>query len=83
MKTFLITALALLAACSSRQEQGYAQITQRRVDTRGQLVLTYRFYAEGKWIQDSTVIANQVVPHDSVKLVYAPEHPEESRLLLP
>ena len=79
----MIIALVLLVACSSRQEESYAHITQRRVDARGQLVLTYRFFADGKWVYDSASVPNQVIPHDSVKLVYSPEHPAESRLLLP
>jgi hypothetical protein len=83
MKYILTISFMLLLACNSRQQQGFAHITERRQDTSGQLVIRYRFYAGETWIQDSAIIANQVLPHDSVKLVFTPENPKENHLLLP
>ncbi len=69
--------------CSSGQQETVGQITQRRLQPEGKLMITYRFQVEDKWVYDSMELRNQVIPHDSITVKYSPKHPEESSLQLP
>jgi len=71
------------AACSAKQRETIAHITQRRLDTAGKLVISYQFSHNGQLVYDSVEVINKIVPHDSVRVIYSLEHPQESRLLLP
>ena len=75
--------ILLLASCTSKERETYAHITQRRMDAAGMLMISYQFNTGERLIYDSIEVKNKVVPHDSVKVVYYPEHPEDSRLLIP
>lgn len=85
MKKILgIYTLIMLAACSSGQQEAIAHITQRRIDSSGKVMINYRFQANGEWVSDSMEVGRAViVPHDSVKVVFAGTNPSESHLLLP
>ena len=82
-KNYFILILLFLAACSSKQRETIAHITERRVDAQGKLIISYRFNTGEKWISDSAKVVNRIIPHDSVKVLFSPEHPYQSRLLLP
>ena len=81
--TFLIFVILFFAACSTKQREAYAHITQRRLDTEGKLVISYQFNTGEKLYYDSVEVINKIVPHDSLKVVFSPGHPEDSRLLIP
>jgi hypothetical protein len=76
-------ALILVTGCSSGQRETMAHITQRRQQENGKLVISYRFYSGSKWIHDSMEVANTVIPHDSVTVLFSPENPEKNRLRIP
>jgi len=81
--TFLIAVILFLAACSSKQREAFAHITQRRMDHAGKLVISYQFNNGEKLVYDSMELVNKIVPHDSVKVVFSPGHPGYSQLLIP
>lgn len=78
-----ITLVLFLAACGAREEQTVAHILQRRLDENGKLMISYRFSAGGKWVYDSMELHNQVIPHDSLQVVFSSQNPDSSRLLIP
>lgn len=84
MRIFLILSVfCLFAACSSRERETRAHITQRRTVAAGRLLISYEFRVDGQIFSDSVETANRVVPHDSVPVFYAPGNPRESHLQLP
>ncbi|MBI2282859.1 MAG: hypothetical protein HYU71_04050 [Bacteroidetes bacterium] len=84
MRIYLILSVfCLLAACSSREGETRAHITQRRTVAAGRLLINYEFRVGGQLFLDSMETANRVVPHDSVPVVYSPRNPRESHLQLP
>ena len=70
-------------ACNAKQKQTKAHITQRRTLTDGKLMIAYTFNANGKMIVDSEAVTNEIVPHDSVPVVFSSENPNESKLQIP
>lgn len=81
---WMIIALGLFAACTARERETRAHITQRRLDSSGKVMISYRFEADGKWVTDSVEVNRSVVvPHDSVKVFYAAGNPSASRLQIP
>jgi len=80
--TIYILIILLFAACSAKERETFAHITQRRLDKAGKLVISYQFSNNGKLVYDSVEVINKIVPHDSVRVIYSLEHPQESRLLL-
>ena len=82
-KNFFILSILFFTSCSEKEQETFAHITQRRLDADGRLVISYQFNAGEKMVYDSIEVLNKVVPHDSVKVVFSPKHPEQSRLLLP
>jgi len=82
-KNLLISFILFFTACSLKEQETIAHITQRRLDGEGKLVISYQFNTGEKWISDSMEVTNRIIPHDSIKVVYSLEHPEESRLLIP
>jgi len=84
MKYLLLISLTALLSChQNRQKQAIARITERRSDTKGQLVIKYRFHTGERWIDDSATISNRVIPSDSLQLRFSPENPRENCLELP
>jgi hypothetical protein len=84
MKTLLvILTVTALFACGKRESRTTAYITQRRLDTSGRLVLTYRFMAKDTWVWDSMRVDNRVIPNDSLVVLFSSENPLKSRLELP
>ena len=81
--TFLILAILFIAGCSAKQRETFAHITERRLDPTGKLVISYQFSNGVQLYYDSVEMINRIVPHDSLKVVFSPKHPEDSRLLIP
>ncbi|MES2374087.1 MAG: hypothetical protein V4557_16015 [Bacteroidota bacterium] len=83
-KNFLLFCIILLTACSSKQRETLAHITQRRVDAGGKVMISYQFLNGTSLVSDSMEVAKtSIVPHDSVKVIFSPENPTESHLVLP
>ena len=82
-KCILLYPILFLLACSTSERQTFAHITQRRIKTGGQLVISYQFSDGKKIFSDSAEVVNRVVPHDSVKVAFSLQDPGSSRLLLP
>lgn len=79
----ILSVFSLLAACSSREREARAHITQRRTVTAGRLMISYEFRVGGQSFSDSMETANRVVPHDSVPVFYSPGNPRKNHLRLP
>lgn len=79
----VLSFFSLFAACSSRERETRAHITQRRTVAAGRLLISYEFKVNGRTFTDSVEIANRVVPHDSVPVFYSPGNPQKSHLQLP
>ena len=79
----IIIIVLLIIACSNRQKQAIAHITERRLQNSGKLMISYQFHDGGNLFSDSMEIENRILPHDSVAVVYLPEKPQTSHLLLP
>lgn len=76
--------LLSLLACSAKEQEADATITRRERNANGTLMVTYQFKAEDRLVMDSMELAaNLVLPHDSVKVIFSPANPSESRLKLP
>ncbi len=84
MKKILSVSLFLLfLACSPEQEKARAHITERKTGKAGRLMISYEYRVGDSLFTDSMELANRVVPHDSVTILYSPANPRESRLSLP
>jgi hypothetical protein len=84
MKIFLVIVTAIVFfACGKKESRATAYITQRRLDTSGRLVLTYRFMAKDTWVWDSMRVDNRIIPNDSLVVLFSSENPVKSRLELP
>jgi cytochrome c oxidase assembly protein Cox11 len=82
MKKYLFILVILFgAACSGKEKEATAHITQRRLDKAGKLVISYQFNSGERLVYDSVEIPNRVIPHDSVKVVFSASNPEDSRIL--
>ena len=81
-KNLLIPVILFFTACSTKERETIAHITQRRMDADGKIVISYQFNTGEKWIYDSMEVTNRIIPHDSIKVVYSVKHPEDSRLLI-
>ncbi|MBI2273151.1 MAG: hypothetical protein EPO58_17505 [Chitinophagaceae bacterium] len=73
----------LLLACSAEQAQTRAHITQRSTGKAGRLMISYEFRVGDSLFSDSMELANRVVPHDSVTVLFSPANPRKSHLSLP
>ncbi|MES2329373.1 MAG: hypothetical protein V4539_07210 [Bacteroidota bacterium] len=83
-KNLLLFCITLLAACSAKQRETLAHITQRRIDASGKVMISYQFHNGASLVLDSMEVPKTlIVPHDSVKVVFSPENPSDSHLLLP
>jgi hypothetical protein len=83
-KNLLISCFIVLAACAAKQRETLAHITQRRIEASGKVMISYQFLNGTSLVSDSIEVAKtSIVPHDSVKVVFSPENPSESRLILP
>ncbi|MES2005181.1 MAG: hypothetical protein V4450_11705 [Bacteroidota bacterium] len=83
IKNCLTCSFFLLLACSGRNQESIAHITQRRLKASGSLVISYQFRQGASLFKDSMEIPNRIVPHDSVKVVFASGNPSKSHLVLP
>jgi hypothetical protein len=82
-KNVLISCFMVIAACSAKQRETFAHITQRRLDKHGKLMISYQFRDGDKLVYDSMEVPNSIIPHDSVRVVFASGNSSESHLLLP
>jgi uncharacterized protein YcfL len=73
----------VLVSCNNNQKEGVAHITQRKILANGRLLISYTFKANEKIIVDSMEFPNQIVPHDSVIVVFSSENPTKSKLRIP
>ena len=82
-KRCLLPAICFLLSCSGREQHGFAHIIQRRLESGGKLVISYRFTTGEKIIYDSLALVNRVIQQDSLPVVFSAENPAHNRLVLP
>ena len=83
-KNVLFFSVIILAACSTKQRESLAHITQRRINASGKVMISYQFHNGTNLVLDSMEVKRTtIVPHDSVKVVFSPENPAGSHLVLP
>ena len=83
-RKILFSCIIFCTACSAKQRETLAHITQRRVDASGKVMISYQFHNGTSLVSDSMEVKqNTVVPHDSVKVLFSAENPANSHLVLP
>ncbi len=73
----------ILLSCSGKERQGFAHITQRRLQPGGKLMISYQFTAAEKIIYDSLELPNRILKHDSLRVIFSEGNPAHNHLVLP
>ena len=75
--------LAITSCNASHSVEAKAYIFERKLLTNGKLMICYAFNNGNALVEDSSIIANMVIPQDSVSVVYEKNNPANSNLLIP